>query len=45
MFIEMLDLLHSFAEIMIRGNHIAINISPLCGDYPVHIVEKSNRKL
>ena len=30
-----------FAE-MIRGNRIAINISPLCGDDLVHILQRTN---
>ena len=32
-----------FAE-MIRGDRVAINISPLCGDNSVHILQRTNRK-
>ena len=32
-----------FAE-MIRGDRVAINISPLCGDDSVHILQRTNRR-
>jgi hypothetical protein len=32
-----------FAE-MIRGNRIAINISPLCSEDSVHILQRANRR-
>jgi hypothetical protein len=32
-----------FAE-MIRGNRVAKNISPLCGDDSVHILQRANRR-
>jgi hypothetical protein len=32
-----------FAE-MNRGNRLAINISPLCGDDSVHILQRTNRR-
>jgi len=32
-----------FAEI-IRGNRVAINISPFCGDDSVHTLQRTNRR-
>jgi hypothetical protein len=32
-----------FAE-MIRGDRVAINISPLCGEDSVHILQRTNRR-
>jgi hypothetical protein len=29
---------------MIRGDRVAINISPLCGDDSVHILQRTNRR-
>src|SRR5436190_2802580 len=39
---EMLSI--SLVAEIIRGNRVAINISPLCGDDSVHILQRTNRR-